>query len=45
MKYGLFTCPYQRLSLEKAFSDASVMGYDYVELWGAGLMHMRLNII
>ena len=34
MKYGLFTCPYQRLSLEKAFSDASVMGYDYVELWG-----------
>ena len=34
MKYGLFTCPYQRLSLEKAFSDASVMGYDYIELWG-----------
>ena len=34
MKYGLFTCPYQRLSLEKAFSDARVMGYDYIELWG-----------
>ena len=34
MKYGLFTCPYQRLSLERAFSDASALGYDYIELWG-----------
>ena len=34
MKYGLFTCPYQRLSLERAFSDASILGYDYIELWG-----------
>lgn len=34
MKYGLFTCPYQRLPLEKAFADAAVFGYDYIELWG-----------
>lgn len=34
MKYGLFTCPYQRLSLEKAFADASALRYDYIELWG-----------
>ncbi len=34
MKYGLFTCPYQRLPLEKAFSDAARFGYDYIELWG-----------
>ncbi len=34
MKYGLFTCPYQRLPLEKAFADAVSFGYDYIELWG-----------
>lgn len=34
MRYGLFTCPYQRLSLEQAFSDAVQFGYDYIELWG-----------
>ena len=34
MKFGLVTCPYQRLSLEKAFSDAKAMSYDYIELWG-----------
>ena len=34
MRWGLFTCPYQRLPLEQAFSDASAFGYDYVELWG-----------
>ena len=34
MKFGLFTCPYQRLSLEKAFADAAGFGYDYIELWG-----------
>ena len=34
MKFGLFTCPYQRLSLETAFSDAASFGYDYIELWG-----------
>lgn len=34
MKYGLFTCPYQRLTLEKAFADAADFGYDYIELWG-----------
>ncbi len=34
MKYGLFTCPYQRLLLEKAFADAVSFGYDYIELWG-----------
>ena len=34
MKYGLFTCPYQRLPLEKAFADAAAFGYDYIELWG-----------
>ena len=34
MKYGLFTCPYQRLPLERAFMDAKAFGYDYIELWG-----------
>lgn len=34
MKFGLFTCGYQRLSLERAFADAARFGYDYVELWG-----------
>ncbi len=34
MIYGLFTCPYQRLPLERAFSDAAAFGYDYIELWG-----------
>ena len=34
MKYGLFTCPYQRLPLEGAFMDARAFGYDYIELWG-----------
>ena len=34
MRYGLFTCPYQRLPLERAFADAKAFGYDYIELWG-----------
>ncbi len=34
MKIGLFTCGYQRRSLEQAFADASAFGYDYIELWG-----------
>lgn len=34
MKYGLFTCPYQFLSLEDAFRDAKQYGYDFIELWG-----------
>lgn len=34
MKLGLFTCGYQRLPLEKAFADASEMGYHFIELWG-----------
>ena len=50
MKYGLFTCPYQRLPLEEAFSDAVSFGYDYIELWGGrphafapDLLHGQLN--
>lgn len=35
MKFGLFTCGYQRFDIEKAFQDAQRFGYDYVELWGA----------
>jgi protein FrlC len=34
MKLGLFTMPYMRLSLERAFSDAKRFGYDGVEVWG-----------
>ena len=34
MKFGLFTCGYQRTALEKAFADAKAFGYDYIELWG-----------
>ncbi len=34
MRWGLFTCPYQRLPLERAFADARNFGYDYIELWG-----------
>lgn len=34
MKWGLFTCGYQRLPLRKAFADAAAFGYDYIELWG-----------
>ncbi len=34
MKFGLFTCGYQRHPLEKAFADAAAFGYDYIELWG-----------
>ncbi|MBM6829792.1 fructoselysine 3-epimerase [Anaerotignum lactatifermentans] len=34
MRLGLFTCGYQRYSLEKAFADARRFGYDYIELWG-----------
>ncbi len=34
MKWGLFTCGYQRLPLQKAFADATAFGYDYIELWG-----------
>ena len=34
MKFGLFTSGYQRLPLEKCFTDAAQLGYDYIELWG-----------
>ena len=34
MKFGLFTCGYQRTTIEKAFADAKAFGYDYIELWG-----------
>ena len=34
MDFGLFTCGYQRNSLEQAFADAASFGYDYIELWG-----------
>lgn len=34
MRFGLFTCGYQRYPLEKAFADAKRFGYDYIELWG-----------
>lgn len=34
MRFGLFTCGYQRYPLERAFSDARRFGYDYIELWG-----------
>jgi len=34
MKIGLFTMPYMRLPLEKAFMDAKRLGYDGVEVWG-----------
>ncbi len=34
MKLGLFTLPYMRLSLERAFSDAKRLGFDGVEVWG-----------
>ncbi len=34
MRFGLFTCGYQRYPLEKAFADARRFGYDYIELWG-----------
>lgn len=34
MKFGLFTCGYQRIALAQAFSDAAAFGYDYIELWG-----------
>ena len=34
MEYGLFTSGYQRVGLERAFSDAAAFGYDFIELWG-----------
>ena len=34
LRLGLFTFPYQYLSIETAFCDAKMLGYDYVELWG-----------
>lgn len=34
MKFGMFTSGYQRLPLEKCFTDAAQLGYDYIELWG-----------
>ena len=34
MELGIFTSSYQRYSLERAFSDARLLGYDYIELWG-----------
>jgi protein FrlC len=34
MKIGLFTMPYMRLPLERAFKDAARFGYDGVEIWG-----------
>ena len=40
MKFGLFTCGYQRFDIEKAFQDAQRFGYDYIELWGQDHMHI-----
>lgn len=34
MKFGLFTCGYQRNPLPDIFEDAARFGYDYIELWG-----------
>ena len=34
MKIGLFTMPYLRLPLERAFRDAKRFGFDGVEVWG-----------
>jgi fructoselysine 3-epimerase len=34
LKIGLFTMPYMRLPLERAFADAKRLGYDGVEVWG-----------
>ena len=34
MELGIFTSGYQRYPLERAFSDAGRLGYDYIELWG-----------
>ena len=34
MEFGMFTCGYQRVALERAFADAAAFGYDYIELWG-----------
>ena len=34
MKLGMFTCGWQRWPLERAFSGARRLGYDYIELWG-----------
>ena len=34
MKFGMFTSGYQRLPLERCFTDAAQLGYDYIELWG-----------
>jgi len=34
MKIGLFTMPYMRLPLERAFKDAARFGYDGIEVWG-----------
>lgn len=34
MIIGMFTCGYQRNTLEEAFFDAKRFGYDYIELWG-----------
>jgi protein FrlC len=33
MKIGLFTMPYMRLPLERAFRDAKRFGFDGVEVW------------
>lgn len=35
MELGMFTSGYQRYPLERAFSDAGRLGYDYIELWEA----------
>lgn len=34
MRIGMFTFGYQRLPLERAFIDASRLGYDGIEVWG-----------
>ena len=34
MKLGMFTCGWQRWPLERVFSGARRLGYDYIELWG-----------
>jgi len=34
VEFGLFTCGYQRTTLEQAFLDAARFWYDFIELWG-----------
>ena len=45
MEFGLFTCGYQRESLEQAFVDASSFDYDYIELWGGRPHGFALDLV